>query len=67
MAEHQIDHMTVSVWRFGDSWMYSISARDESGEQVMSSSGGVPGTHRPLTDMDPGTAARIILYSIATR
>jgi len=66
MDEHGIDHMSVSVWRLGDSWMFSVSARDESGQQLMLHSGGIPGTHRSLAGLDAGTAAGIILYSIAT-
>lgn len=66
MSDHQIDHMSVSVWKFGDSWMYSISARDESGQQVMLAAGTTTGTPRPLQGLDPGTAARQILYAIVT-
>jgi hypothetical protein len=66
MGEQQIDHMSLSVWRFGDSWMYSMSARDESGEQLVVSSGACPGTRRPLDEVDYGTAVRLILYAIAT-
>lgn len=66
MGDHTIDHMSVSVWRFGDMWMYSISARDESGEQVMLSAGTTAGTPERLQGMDPGSAARVILYAIVT-
>lgn len=66
MSDHQIDHMNVSIWKFGDSWMYSISARDEHGQQVMLSAGTTVGTPRPLADLDPGSAARQILYAIVT-
>jgi hypothetical protein len=66
MDDHTIDHMSVSVWRLGDAWLYSISARDESGAQLVLRSGGVPGTRRPLAGLDAGTACGLILYAIAT-
>lgn len=66
MGENEIDHMSVSIWRFGDSWMYSISARHESGEQVALQAGTTRGTPRPLEGLDPGSAARVILYAICT-
>jgi hypothetical protein len=46
--------------------MYSISARDESGGQVMLSAGTTVGTPRPLEGLDPGSAARVILYAVVT-
>lgn len=66
MSDREIDHMSVSIWRFGDSWMYSISARDESGEQLLLSAGTTQGTHRSLDGLDPASAARIILYALVS-
>lgn len=61
----EIDHMSVTVWRVGVGWWYTISARDENGVQLSLESGEVRGTPRPLSGTRPGDDARVVLYACA--
>lgn len=66
MAEQQLDHLSISVWSCMGGFLYTISGRDESGEQLMLVSSEVRHTRRPLTDLAPVDQAAQILYEIAT-
>ena len=67
MSEDQVlDHMSVTVWRVGVGWWYTISARDDSGDQMSLESGEVRGTSRPLDGLSGGDAARVVLYACVT-
>lgn len=62
-----VDTLTASVWRFGDSWMWAINARDEDGQPAALAGGLLDGTHRPLTGLQPIDQALLVLYSIAVQ
>lgn len=61
-----LDHMSVTVWRMGVGWWYTISARDEDGHQMSLESGEVRGTPRPLDGLSGGDQARVVLYACVT-
>jgi hypothetical protein len=64
--EQQLDHISVTVWQMAGAWWYTISARDERGEQMSLESGEVRGTPRPLDGLKGGDQARVVLYACVT-
>jgi hypothetical protein len=66
MDEGVVDHMSISVWRCLDGFLYTISGRDESGEQLLLVSSEVKHTRRPLHTLAPIDQAAQIIYEIAT-
>lgn len=61
----EIDQLTVTVWRMGVGYWYTISARDDSGDQMSLESSEVRDLPRSVVGLSPGDAARVILYACA--